>query len=173
MADELSRAQLQEQVKAERGRNDALEARLAALENPKPDAATQRRLDEALAELARLKPQASGAPAGAPPKLVPYQGWAQATEDCHVGGAYRRGPMEGATLPNGMPGPKIPGDHFQIDVAALWTDDPYVAVHVRMSEETNTPIVTRNTEAPARIDFRFRAKGMAETQIAPLRANQF
>jgi hypothetical protein len=149
MTEELTRRQLQEQ-------NDVLTKRLAELE---AENVNKPKLEAALAELAALKkPQATGVAQGSQ-KLVPYRGKAQALEDCHIGGAYRNGPKEGK-----------PGDVFDIDVPALWTDDPYVPVNVRYSE-MNEPIVER-IDFP-RVDFRFRTQGAQSTQIEPLRASSY
>lgn len=157
MADELTRKQLQEQL-------EAAHALIAEMKQPRNDAAhaaTERRLSEALAELAALgKPQVSGAPTGAL-QMVPYKGSVQATEDCHIGGAYRKGPFEGD-----------PGDVFTIEVVALWTDDPYVPVNVTGYTETGRPIVERSKVH--RADFRFRPRGNGgDTEITALRAGNF
>ena len=158
MADELTRKQLQEQLEAVQAENARLKQG-----NPAQDAVTAKQLAEAQAELAALHRARPTAPlTGVAPKLVRYEGFAQATEDCHIGGQFRNGPKDGA-----------PGDVFRIDVPALWSDDPYRAVTVRISDETNQPIVTPNPDAPTPIDFRFRFQGQGDTQIQPLRANQF
>lgn len=153
----VNRAKLQEQLDAEKARNDALEARLAALEQKAEapvSAVAQRELESAQAELAMRR---SAAPARGPmPTLIPYEGWVQATEPCHIGGAYRE-----------------KDDVFLVSMPALWTDDPFMPVNRRISSETNQPVVTPNSEAPTRIDFRFRLSGRQDTDIPALRASAF
>jgi hypothetical protein len=160
MAEELTRKQLQEQ-------NEALMARLAALEaKPANDAAQavkDKQLAAALAELDSLKAnRASGAPVGSP-RTVPYKGLVQATEDCHIGGALRKGPRH--------PEANKVGDVFEVDVPALWSDDPYVPVNVSYDKE-NGRVIERRDDVP-RVDFRFRIQAAGQVDIPPLRASAY
>ena len=137
---------------------EATKARLAALDQPVDarEAALMRQLDEAKAELAQAKPAAETSfPAGAAPKLVPYKGLAKASEDCFVTQIQHE------------------GDVFEVDVSALWTDDPFVAVVIVGYQESGKPITEPNKAAPAQIDFRFRPKGLTLIDATPMRASQY
>ena len=152
MEPELTRKQLLEKL-------EAANTQIAAMSAPDP--ATQLQLKAALKELDSLRRPAPPTILGDRPKPVPYRGKVQATEDCHFGGVYHKGPFEGA-----------PGEVFDVDVACLWSDDPYRPVNVRHSDETDQLIVEPNPQA-VRIDFRFRPKGTADVDIQPLRASSF
>jgi hypothetical protein len=104
----------------------------AELAERKPDAVTLGRLRDAEAELAALKrpePLPSSAPA------VPYQGMVRALVDCYYG-SYRKA-----------------GDVFEVNVKALWTDDPFEPVTVTY-DPAGAPIV--QPSPAARADFRSR-----------------
>jgi hypothetical protein len=146
----LTRKQLQEQL-------DAANARIAQLQSA-PDPKIEAQLEAAKAELARLqKPQP--APTGRA-TASPYKGTVQATEDCHVGGFYREGPKDGK-----------PGEVFEVDLPALWSDDPFVAVKISGYHESGQPIT--EPLGIARADFRFRQQDKGAADLIPLRANQF
>lgn len=167
---ELTRKELQEQLAAANAKlaEKPDVAALVAAEVAKAlqqqgdarSAALQRQLDEANAELA--KRSVSGpAPVGAAPKYVPYKGYVQATEDCHSGGFYRKGPKEGD-----------PGDIFDVDVPVLWSDDPYKPVLLKFTD-LGVRFAVDHPDPPPRIDFRFRPRVSVSTDLEPLRAGSF
>lgn len=163
MAEELTRKQLQEQLDAANAQLAALKAQPAAAPS---DEKLERDLAAARAELASIKAAApAGAPLGPAPRYIPYRGKVQATEDCHIGGRFRMGPLN----PNNGSGK---GDVFEVDVPVLWSDDPYVPV---IASEETAPGVYKVEPHPTavRVDFRFRLQGKADTEIQPLRANAF
>lgn len=153
-------------LKAEVGELRAENAALKA----GPSDAVKAQLAAAEAELARLRlPPTANAPPiqGKAPALIPYKGWVQATEDCHIGGAFRKGPTgKGKSFEA--------GDVFEVDMPVLWTDDPFVPVVLEgYTEETMRPITSPNKDAPQRVDFRFRKPSAQDTDIAPIRAGQY
>jgi hypothetical protein len=115
----------------------ALEAQLSA---PRGDAKLAGELRKAQEELATLKAPAPVfvPPTGPAPRLVPYIGLVKALADCHIG-QYRH-----------------TGDVFQVEMPALWTDDPFVPVVITGHTEEGKPITEANPMAPPQIDFRFR-----------------
>jgi hypothetical protein len=167
MAEELTRKQLQEQ-------NEALMARLAALEaaaKPANDAAQavkDKQLADALAELAALKrPQVSGQVTGAPPRLIPYKGFVQAIENCWYGGLVQYCASD-TSAHNPNPGAV---SVFEVDVPALWSDDPYVPVNVSY-DKAGARIVELRRDVH-QIDFRFRIQAAGQVDIPPLRASAY
>lgn len=140
---ELTRKQLQEQLDAERTRNDAIMARLEALEASKPSsaddivkalredresersAALQRELTDAYAQIDHLKrPQTPTGPG------IMYRGWVQAKEDSWDMTGYHFGPKEGK-----------PGDVFQVDMKDYWPGCPFTPVIIKGTREDGLPIV--------------------------------
>lgn len=141
----------------------AMEAALAA--KPEPTSGEQlmqaRRLAEAEAELEALRPRRlTGRPNGPQPKYVPYKGLVRAKEDCAVG-TFRSGPHPDQGKPY--------GDVFEVDVAVLWSDDPYEPVNIVSYREDNSPIVERRTDVPV-IDARWRIKTDPESRDPIARA---
>jgi hypothetical protein len=107
-------------------------------------------LTAARAELAGLG-SAPSSNLGPTPKLIPYAGMVQAKEPCALGSLHSV------------------GDVFPVDVTALWTDDPYVAVRVTgINEDTGKPKVVQNELAPEPIDFRFRPRSHEALAAASL-----
>ena len=137
--------------------NKALAERVDALEakqTPPINVATlQRELAEAHALLAARSVQ----PLAKVPdvKLVPYSGMVKATADCCIEHRYETGAV------------------FHIDVPALWTDDPYVAVIVTGYADDGTPKTEPNHDAPTPIDFRFRKVVSIAEDPTPRRAAEF
>lgn len=144
---ELTRKQLLEQVEGERARNDALEARLAALE-AKPastqdlvaairedreavtGAALKRELAAAYEQIEHLKrPQTPEGPG------VAYKGWVQAKEDSWDMSGYHYGPKEGK-----------PGDVFQVDMPDYWPGCPFTPVIIKGTREDGLPITAPHPE---------------------------
>jgi len=162
---EMTRAELQAAL--DKANADLVAARA---EIDKPNPLLQAELERTQLELAKLKPAAAGKPVGEMPKKVPYKGMVQATEDCNYEG-YRNGPK----FYNDKDGKRVnvsDGDIFAVDVPALWSDDPYVPVLLKMTEAGQKYSVP-NPDAPVRIDFRFRPRVSVSTDIAPLRAGQY
>jgi len=141
MAEELTRRQLQEQLDAERARNDAMEARLAALE-AKPasaqdivsairedreserSAALERELTEARRQIEHLqRPQTPEGPG------MPYNGWVQAKEDSWDSTGYHFGPKDGK-----------PGDVFRVNMPDYWPGCPFTPVVISGTKEDGSPI---------------------------------
>jgi hypothetical protein len=126
----LTRRQLQEQLDSEKSRNDALEARLAALETARPSSAQEivqalredreqarsvtleKELREAYVQIDHLKrPQTPEGPG------IAYKGWVQAKEDSWDMTGYHYGPKEGK-----------PGEVFQVDMPDYWPGCPFTPV---------------------------------------------
>lgn len=155
---EPTRAELQQKLVEKDAAVAAMEARLKALEE-RPAAAPVLSpqdlalLNAARLELQELRPGASRAierPRGPAPKLERFAGTVRARTDCFYGGYHKKGEL------------------FEVDVATLWSDDPYEPVKVDAHEEEITDEngqsigsnriidkVTRRMDVPV-IDFRFR-----------------
>jgi hypothetical protein len=138
----LTRKQLQEQLDAERVRNDAIMARLEALESSKggtvddlvkalredresaKSAALQKELNDAYAQIDHLKlPQTPTGPG------IHYKGWVQAKEDSWDMTGYHFGPKEGK-----------PGEVFQVDMPDYWPGCPFTPVIIKGTREDGLPI---------------------------------
>jgi hypothetical protein len=98
----------------------------------------------------------------------PYRGWVKALQTCQV------------SHPGEKPGDIAvhvheAGSVFGIDVPALWTDDPYVAVSITGYEdqEQTKPITVENKDAPAPTDFRFRRQVELEEKPTLRRASEY
>jgi hypothetical protein len=160
---EPTRAELTEQLSAERAAKASLEERLARLEalvSAAPPApamnANEALLAAAIEELQRLRPQAAhevDRPKGPAPKLVAYKGLVRAITDCAYGG-YRHGPKEG-----------VGGDVFEVDLPTLWSDDPFEPVTIKGEGESGQPLYARRTDVPI-LDWRWRVRGDASTMMA-------
>lgn len=143
----LTRKQLHDSLEAERARNDALEARLAALE-AKPtstqdivaairedreqatNARLQLELNEAYKQIDHLKrPDTPSGPG------IPYRGWVQAKEDSWDMTGYHYGPKEGK-----------PGEVFRVDMPDYWPGCPFTPVIVTGTREDGLPIVAPNPD---------------------------
>lgn len=142
MAEELTRKQLQDQLDAERARNDAIMKRLEALETRGPSSADdivkalredretarteamQRELNAAYEQIDHLKrPQTPQGPG------TPYKGWVLAKEDSWDMSGYHYGPKEGK-----------PGDVFQVDMPDYWPGCPFTPVIIKGTREDGLPI---------------------------------
>lgn len=141
----------------------ASEARIAALEASQPSPAMLRELAEARSFLS-----SRAAPVHAQPTRqvtrVPYKGLVQATKNC-VTDHFHLGPSE-----NG------PGDVFEVDLPALWTDDPFVPVVLVRMDDNGKPVTAPNPDAPQPIDFQFRprtSEAMAQADAQPRIASGF
>lgn len=151
---ELTRSELAERLAA-------AEARASAAEGERDTLVASKAADlaKAEAELARLRPNAATpiAPvAGSRPQLIPYKGMVRAKEPCVCDHKYEE------------------GDVFGVDVAALWSDDPYVAVIVTGHMESGKTITEVNPLAPRPVDFRFRPKSHdVLNDPSPRRANEY
>lgn len=140
----LTRKQLLEQLDAERARNDAIMARLEALETAKAStaneivqalredrevqesAALKRELAEAYRQIDHLqRPQTPDGPG------IPYHGWVLAKEDSWDKTGYHFGPKDGK-----------PGDVFMVDMPDYWPGCPFIPVIVTGTKEDGiSPIV--------------------------------
>jgi hypothetical protein len=155
MADkEPTRAELLALLEASEAQRRAVESERDQL---KADQTAE--LAQAQAELARLRPNAAQAvpPAqGSRPRLIPYKGMVQAKEPCVYDHKYETGQV------------------FEVDVPALFTDDPYVPVVVQGHSESGTPLTEVNPLAPPPVDFRFRPRSHdVLNDPTPRRANEF
>lgn len=151
---ELTRSELADRLAAAEARASAAEGERDELKASKAE-----ELAVAQAELARLRPNAAAVlmpVAGSRPQLIPYKGMVRAKEPCVYDHKYEE------------------GDIFGVDVAALWSDDPYVAIIVTGHLESGKPITEVNPLAPRPVDFRFRPKTHdVLNDPAPRRANEF
>lgn len=151
--------------------NKALAARVEVLETKAADADTKigRELLEAQRLLAERTVQPLSAVAVlADVKLVPYKGMVRATAPCCVAPTVNR--------EDGQPaGPHFTavGEVFEIEVAALWTDDPYEAVIVTGHADDGTAKTKPNRDAPTPIDFRFRKVVSIAEDPTPRRAAEY
>jgi hypothetical protein len=117
--------------------NDTIQALSQVKAAPALSSSENLELTAARAEIARLTRQA---PVGGGEKPIPYKGMVQATMPCAIDVL------------------RATGDVFQVDVPALWTDDPYTAVIVKGFAESGKPITEANPLAPEPADFRFRPR---------------
>ncbi|MDB6107843.1 MAG: hypothetical protein JWO52_7842 [Gammaproteobacteria bacterium] len=125
---------------------------------------------KALKELRESTPRQSPTAFYTGPKVEtkPYRGWAKALQKCQV------------SHPGEKPGQIAvhvheEGEVFGIDVEALWTDDPYVAVTITGYEdqEQMKPITVANKDAPPQADFRFRRQVELEEKPTLRRASEY
>lgn len=155
MADkEPTRAELAELLAASEARASAAETERDELKLSKAF-----ELAKAQRELAALRPQAAVAlqPAlGIRPQLIPYKGMMQAKEPCVYDHKHEAGEV------------------FQVDLPALWTDDPFFPVIVNGFSESGKPLTEVNPLAPPPVDFRFRPKSHdVLNDPSPRRANEY
>jgi hypothetical protein len=125
-----------------------LQAQIEALKGPPANPL----VGGSVEELQKLHPQAAQPlvkPVGPKPALIPYKGWVKAKESCVYNTPH---PLTGSRIGSLYER----GDVFEVDVTALWTDDPFEAVVVTGAKEDGTPITEPNPDAPIPIDFRFR-----------------
>lgn len=158
--EEPTRAELTEQLSAERLEKSKLEERLARLEAafasqtaPIFSEIDLARLKAAKEELESLRPGAGrqlAAPSGPAPRLIPYEGLVRAIEKCAYDHLYE------------------PGEVFYVSVEALWTDDPYEPVR-QVNTNDLEPRYERRTDV-SQIDFRFRRVIVAAEDPTPRRA---
>lgn len=164
---DVTRRELAEALEASQALNvrlserlDALEAKAAAPTLSVQEAILERELANANAELkekrealerARSRPGISGPDV----ELIPYSGYVQATAPCCID--HRRDA----------------GEVFHVNVPALWTDDPYVAVNIVGAFETGAPKTEPNLAAPTPINFRFRKVVSAAEDPTPRRASEY
>jgi hypothetical protein len=124
---------------------------------------------KALKELRESVPRQSPTAFYTGPKVEtqPYRGFVQALDKCQVNHPN----------PDGSAGVHVheKGDVFEIDVEALWTDDPYVAVIVKGYEDQaqTKPIVVPRMDAPPQADFRFRRQVELEEKPTLRRASEY
>lgn len=104
---------------------------------------------------------------GPKPETHPYRGFVQALDRCQVNHPN----------PDGSAGVHVheKGEVFEIDVEALWTDDPYMPVIVKGYEDQaqTKPIVTARLDAPPQVDFRFRRQVELEEKPTLRRASEY
>lgn len=168
----ITRAQLAEALAKsnalveEQGRVIAeLQARPAATADP-----VQLEILKALADLknstARQVP-ATAFYTGPRVETHPYRGYVKAIQKCQLNHPN----------PDGTAGVHVheEGDVFEVDVEALWTDDPYVPVIVKGYEdqEQKKPITTPRLDAPPQVDFRFRRQVELEEKPTLRRASEY
>lgn len=112
-----------------------------------------------LARVEALEATPAAAPSRPAVKLVPYAGLVIATKPCCIG--TRRDE----------------GEIFEIEVDALWDDDPYMAVVIteqRPDGKGGIDVITGpNPNAPTPIDFRFRKTVSAAEDPTPRRAAEY
>ena len=140
----------------------ASETRIAALEASQP---TPQMLRE-LAEARNFLSARTAVPAKPLREVtrVPYKGLVQATRNC-VYEHFHYGPSE-----NGA------GDVFEVDLPALWTDDPFTPVVLVRMDDNGKPVTAPNPDAPTPIDFAFRprtSEAMAAAEAQPRVASGF
>lgn len=160
---EPTRKELAAELEAQRTENADLKARMERLEalvaKPPEPVFTQTDLDrlrQAREELEALRPGASrsfAAPTGPAPQLVPYKGLVRATQDCTYG-SYRAGPGSTSAACGANADPD--GDVFEVDVQALWSDDPWVPVR-QVAREGGAVYYVPRTDVPI-VDARFRVR---------------
>lgn len=150
---EPTRAELIQALADAEARTKAAEAERDTLK-----ASKEAELAQAHKELQSLRPNAAAqlaTPTGRPQK-IPYKGMVQAKEPCVYEHKHEQ------------------GDVFAVDVAALWSDDPFVPVVVTGHSETGKPLTEPNPLAPPAVDFRFRPKSHEVlNDPTPRRANEF
>ena len=127
------------------------------------DASMKARLADALRELDALRAERTVRPPttdakGTKVKPRPYRGHVQAVETCWAGHPVK--------------GPRQEGDVFEVDLPALYNDDPFVPVVVIGTTESGRPIVKPHAEAVV-ADFLDRPQVRVSTDLPPLRASQF
>lgn len=165
---DVTRRELAEALEASQALNarlserlDALEAKAAAPTLSVQQAVLERELANANAELkdkrellerARSRPGASGPDV----PLVPYAGFVKAMAKCYAGGGIRE-----------------VGAVFQVDLPALYTDDPFIAVNVVGEYDDGSPKTEPNLQAPVPINFRFRKVISAAEDPTPRRAAEY
>lgn len=137
--------------------NKALAERVERLEANQTPPGSEAALRKELAEARELLASRSVAPLAKVPdvKHVPYSGFVQASADCCIG--HRRDA----------------GEVFEVDVPALWTDDPYTPVVVTGYTDDGMPKTEPNRAAPTPIDFRFRKVVSIAEDPTPRRAAEY
>jgi len=164
---DVTRRELAEALEASQALNlrlserlDALEAKVAAPTLSVQEAILERELANANAELKEkreaLERARSRPGAGPDVPLIPYCGMAKATAKCYAGGGIQE-----------------VGSVFQIDLPALYTDDPFVAVNVVGNYDDGSPRTEPNLSAPVPINFRFRKVISAAEDPTPRRAAEY
>jgi hypothetical protein len=137
--------------------NKALAERVEKLEANQIPPVSEAALRKELAEARELLAARTVAPlkATAEVKLVRYAGLVQATADCCMEHRHAAGEV------------------FEVDVPALWTDDPYMPVIVTGYTDDGTPKTQPNAQAPTPIDFRFRKVVSIAEDPTPRRAAEY
>lgn len=129
---------------------------------PAADSAIQLELVKAINELkasteaqnqARARPGAFYT--GPDKELTPYAGYVVSTAICCVD--HRR----------------EEGEVFQVSVAALWSDDPFVPVTITGQKDDGTLTWEPNKSAPTPINFRFRKQVSAAEDPTLRRASEY
>ncbi len=91
-----------------------------------------------------------------PLDLVPYKGLVKATVLCCIGTQRQQGEV------------------FEVDVPALWTDDPYEPVIVTgYLEDGITPVTEPNPAAPTPLSFRDRKAVSVAEDPTPRQASSY
>jgi hypothetical protein len=165
---DVTRKELADELAASRALNakllerlDAMEAKQAAPTISLQEAVLQRELDAANRELGEkraLLEKARSRPATPDVTLVPYSGLVKSTAVCCIDTK------------------RDAGEVFHVDVPALWTDDPYVAVVIagtQIVDGVEVPITEANPAAPVPINFRFRKVVSAAEDPTPRRASEY
>lgn len=124
---------------------------------------------KALKELKESNARIAPAPAfytGKPIKTEPYRGYVKALSMCqmtHMG-------------PGGKPEVHVhqEGAVFQVDVDALWSDDPYVPVEITgYEDDAQSKPITKEHSTATQADFRFRRQVELEDKPSLRRASEY